>query len=145
MIKISSTPYTSTTAPKKSKRSSKSADGNFADVMSAAEEGSTSVNASKSASATSPVNSLLSLQEISDEELATKKAVKHGQATLNSLEELRMALLTGRMPAHLLSDLEKHVAEQRLKTNDPELEAILDDIELRAAVEVAKRDTHGTS
>ena len=60
--------------------------------------------------------------------------------TLDALDELRMALLTGRLPTNLLHEMEQLVIEQRQQTTDPYLEEILDEIELRAAVELAKRE-----
>lgn len=81
---------------------------------------------------------MLSLQEVSDDEVTTKKAVKQGHVTLDILEEFRLGLLTGTLSESSIIQLEKLVSSQRLKTNSAKLNAILDDIELRAAVELAK-------
>jgi len=86
----------------------------------------------------SNVTMMLSLQEVSDDEIATKKALKHGQVTLDLLEEFRHGLLMGQFSESSIKQLEQLVNNQRQPTNSPKLNAILDDIELRAAVELAK-------
>lgn len=81
---------------------------------------------------------LLGVQEVTEEELKRRKAVKKGRFTLDALENLRDAMLVGTLPLSTLKQLEKLVAEERGTTSDPVLNSILDDIELRAAVEMAK-------
>jgi hypothetical protein len=54
------------------------------------------------------------------------------------LDELRLAILDGRLRPVDLERLTRLVAEQRTAADDPRLAGILDEIELRAAVELAK-------
>ena len=49
-----------------------------------------------------------------------------------------MALLDGDLNVTSLERLRRAVRDERAGTDDPALEAVLDDIELRAAVEMAK-------
>ena len=57
---------------------------------------------------------------------------------LDNLEEIRLGLLLGTIPVSRLEQLAQLVRAQREQVNDPKLTAILDEIELRAAVELAK-------
>ena len=86
----------------------------------------------------SSVGSLLTLQEMPEDELSNRKAIMHSKTTLETLEKLRHSLLMGSVPAHVLHDLNRMVNSQRHLAVDPKLKEILDDIELRAAVELAK-------
>lgn len=84
------------------------------------------------------VNNMLALQEISDEEVNRKKMVQKGNDMLDSLEKLRQQLLIGGVPMAVLRELGSRISKQRQLVSDPRLLAIIDDIELRAAVELAK-------
>jgi hypothetical protein len=57
---------------------------------------------------------------------------------LDHLEEIRLGLLLGTIPMAKLEQLGQLVRAKRDQINDPQLLAILDEIELRAAVELAK-------
>jgi hypothetical protein len=56
------------------------------------------------------------------------------------LEQLRIGIISGVIPRHELERIATTVERQRTRTSDPALEAILDEIELRAKVELAKLD-----
>lgn len=111
----------------------------FADVLAAAEAESTSATAQASdVAATSALDNLLALQEISEEDIQRRKLAQQGKSMLESLEQLHRQLLIGTLPAHVLLDLRRQVALQKQMVNDPKLTAIIEDIEIRAAVELAK-------
>ena len=86
------------------------------------------------------VSTVLALQGMSDstERRGRRKAVERGSTMLDMLEELRLGLLLGTIPQSRLEQLAQLVRVQREQVNDPRLTAILDEIELRAAVELAK-------
>lgn len=84
------------------------------------------------------IDSMLALQSISEEEASRREAVQQGHSMLDSLENLRSALLTGRVPPEVIRELDARLARQRATTSDPKLLEIMDDIELRVAVEKAK-------
>ncbi len=86
------------------------------------------------------VSTVLALQGTPDstERRARRKAVERGDAMLDTLEELRLGLLLGTIPLSRLEQLGQLVRVRREQVNDPKLTAILDEIELRAAVELAK-------
>ena len=119
---------------------SNSADGAaFADALSRA-EGTLATDAMDATVATAPIASnlgLLGLQEVSDEETQRRKMVKRGRFTLDALSGLRDALLMGSLPMSTLRTLEKAIAAERM------LESIMNEIEVRAAVEIAKLEMSG--
>ena len=57
------------------------------------------------------------------------------------VEEIRTGLLLGAIPKSQLQDLARVAKETRESSVDPALGDVLDDIELRARVELAKYDT----
>jgi len=57
---------------------------------------------------------------------------------LDVLDELKLALLEGGLPRNKLVALMNLLQDRRDDTNDASLEAVLDEVEIRAAVELAK-------
>ena len=82
--------------------------------------------------------SLLGFQEVDADDFERRKAFKKGRLTLEALSQLRDALLMGSLPMSTIEKLEAVVRAERGTTADPVLNSILDEIELRAAVELAK-------
>jgi hypothetical protein len=124
---------------KKEASSASSSDSGFLGLISDTE--TESVGALSPVADSQPVTSmdaLLSLQEMPEDEIKKRKAVQESQSTLEALETLRLALLTGSIPEHLLHTLTNVVALQKQRVDDPRLTSIIEDIELRAAVELAK-------
>lgn len=124
-------------------RSSVSATRSFADLLAASEAGdAASVESLSGPNAAASLAGMLAIQEVSDEEIRRKRAaVRRGHDMLESLESLRHALLEGRIPPQQLRELERHLSDQRQQFTDPALQEVLDDIELRVAVELAKIET----
>jgi len=91
-----------------------------------------------SAPATSAVEGLFVLQEVADELSGRRRAAARGAALLDRLDELRLALLSGRLPRAQLHHLRALAREHGPAADDPKLAAILAEIELRVAVELAK-------
>lgn len=88
------------------------------------------------------LDALLSLQEAGDgtSEEARKRAKQRGQMLLDQLDRVRVGLLTGGVPQSALRQIAQSVAQHRDNVMDPALREVLDDIELRAMVELAKYD-----
>jgi len=88
----------------------------------------------------SGVSTVLALQGAPDstERRARQRAIQRGDAMLDDLEEIRIGLLLGSIPKARLEQLAQLVRARREQIEDPKLMAILDEIELRAAVELAK-------
>ncbi len=123
-----------TTAPKRQARKADSASGDFAKVL--AGEGESA--APGAAPAVPPSDALLSLQEVPDAVARHARARRHGEDLLDHLDELRLSLLMGRLSPGRIEALARAVAVQRDQVSDPRLAQILEEIELRAAVELAK-------
>jgi len=87
-----------------------------------------------------PVDGLLALQEIPDALAGRRRAVQRGATLLDRLDELRLALLAGVLPRERLDELARIARTARDSVDDPGLSLILDDIDLRVAVELAKLD-----
>lgn len=133
-------PVTKTNATAKKKGvSSASGGGDFLGLLSSAEvENTNAASAMSDVIPTSSMNALLSLQEMPDDELSRRRAVQESKSTIETLETLRIGLLTGSIPEHLLHRLTEVVALQKQRVEDPRLMSLIEDIELRAAVELAK-------
>ena len=84
------------------------------------------------------VGALLSLQEMPEDEIRNRKAYSEGKSAIETLEQLRDSLLTGSVSPHMLKTLQRHVENHKGLNADPRLTEILNDIELRTAVELAK-------
>jgi len=84
------------------------------------------------------VDGLLALQEVGDATSEASRAKASAQGLLDQLDELRHALLVGTIDPAKLRELQDRVRAERIKVTDPKLAGILDEIELRAAVELAK-------
>ncbi len=91
-------------------------------------------------SAINAVDSLLMVQE-SDaigEREARRRMIRRGEEILDRLEEVRRGLLTGTLSREQLTALAGSVRQRRENCADPRLGALMDEIELRAEVELAK-------
>ena len=83
------------------------------------------------------IDALLALQAVEDPLLARKKAVRRGNALLDTLEAMEADLLLGRVSEGRLNHLMVLIGQAR-ERNIPGLGPVLEDIELRARVELAK-------
>ena len=102
-------------------------------------EGETPAAASVGAGASlGQVDALLALQEVPDSLVGDAGAKRRGEELLEELEQLRLGLLAGVLPREGLDRLTRLLAERRGEIDDPRLAAVIDEIELRAAVELAK-------
>jgi hypothetical protein len=84
------------------------------------------------------VESILALQGIDDTTDHASRGVAHGDELLRLLDEVRDGLLVGGIPRRTLSRMAHAIAKRRESFADEKLTAVLDEIELRARVELAK-------
>lgn len=86
------------------------------------------------------VESILSVQEVPDapDQRSRGLARQYGDDILDRLESVRRDLLLGAIPKEKLVDLAHALRMQHGRTDDPQLKAIIDEIDLRARVEIAK-------
>lgn len=83
-------------------------------------------------------DSLLLLQEVPDATSGRSRGLQRGADMLDLLDQIRHGLLLGRIPPERLQQLTRAVQNHQKNTTDPGLSALLSEIELRAAVELAK-------
>ncbi|WMT89991.1 flagellar assembly protein FliX [Pelagibacterium sp. H642] len=83
------------------------------------------------------IDALLALQAVDDATTGRRKAVKRANLLLDALEDIRADLLAGQVSEGRLN---RAIAllQQAKGQVDPELEAVVADIELRVRVELAK-------
>lgn len=84
------------------------------------------------------LSSLLSVQEVPDPTSGRRRAVLHGDTLLDELKALQVGLIQGWVSEDTLRTLAHMVDRPRPPIDDPALNEVLDEIELRAAVELAK-------
>jgi len=84
------------------------------------------------------VDSLLSLQEVGDQGGGRKRAIQRASSMLDILDDLKIGLLEGNVSVTKLQSLMRYVETKRDHLDDPSLSHVLDEIELRARVEIAK-------
>jgi hypothetical protein len=81
---------------------------------------------------------VLTLQTLPDAMERRRRQVRRGTNLLDQLDELKLALLDGRIDPHLLAGLSRTLASALDGPNDPALDDLIQMIEVRAAVELAK-------
>jgi len=89
------------------------------------------------------LDALLALQEVGGPLERRRRAVRRAGRILDVLDEVKIALLDGGLPPAALHRLMSAIREERGGTEDPRLEGLLDEIETRAAVELAKLEMAG--
>ena len=86
------------------------------------------------------VDALLALQQLDGPLERRKRAVGRAGRILDVLDDIKIALLDGEVGTAPLTRLVEALREERSNTEDARLEGLLDEIETRAAVELAKRE-----
>ena len=86
----------------------------------------------------SSVDSVVALQEITGDNPDERGAKSRANLILDKLEDIRMGLLMGQIPKSNLEELSKILILARENSIDSNLSEIIEDIELRAKIELAK-------
>lgn len=86
------------------------------------------------------VSALMALQGVEDATERRRRAIRRGGVLLDRLDELKLALLAGEAGEAVLERLGRSLGEARPVDADPGLNSLLAQIDLRAAVELAKAD-----
>jgi hypothetical protein len=84
------------------------------------------------------LDSILTLQDMGDPTDGRSKGLAHGEHLLDILDSVRDGLLAGGIPRATLNKLAVAVTRRHDVFADPKLQDVLDQIELRAHVELAK-------
>ena len=126
-------------APSKTKKSSKTSGSpeEFRDMVSTETREPASAGAAQSITR---VDALLAVQGAEDPtERAARQRMRHRADTiLDELDKVRVAMLSGNLTVGHMVDIADVVASHREKITDPALTGIMDEIDLRAQVELAK-------
>lgn len=86
----------------------------------------------------SSLEALLALQDVGGPLERRKRAIGRAGRILDVLDEVKLALIDGDLSPGSLERLMRAVREERQGTEDARLESVLNEIETRAAVELAK-------
>lgn len=85
------------------------------------------------------VDALLALQGVDDPTERRRRSVKRGNTALELLDDLKVQLLEGNVGLDTLRRLEVTLQAMSERSGEPGLDAVLDEIGVRVAVELAKR------
>ena len=124
------------TAGRTRKAGSHAGSGGFAKSL----EGASEARASSAGSGAAPIASvdvLLALQGEPDVGDGERQEARHGHTLLDELEVIRTGLLVGRIPRGRLEALAR-MLERRKFPASPRMAGLIDEIELRVKVELAK-------
>lgn len=112
-------------------------DGTFGDMVASAAQETAGTAASQSIA---KVDALLAVQatESSTERTAKRRMRERGEKVLRQLDHLRLGILTGNLTIGQVIDIADVVASHREKITDAKMSAVLDEIDLRAQIEIAK-------
>lgn len=127
--------------PDKAKRKSGVSGDGFADDLRAATAGEAEAPPPPvHAGGVGGIAAVLAAQEVGDATDGRSKGLlmQRGNSLLDRLEDLQMALLTGTLPKAKVIELAQTLREKRPASDDTGLNDLLDAIELRAEVELAK-------
>ena len=126
----------STSPVRKTGKTSGSGGASFAQHLE--EDGVAPVSGVSSIGGVGAIGAIIGVQEVGDSTERAARGKKRATQLLESLDELRIGLLSGTLSKDQLMRLSMMVQNQRANVDDPRLAAILDDIDLRARVELAK-------
>lgn len=112
--------------------------GGFEPIVAPAAAGAAGVSSAGAVSHVSSVDALIALQEVGGPLERRRRATGRASRILDALEDLKLELLAGGLTPTMVEALSRAVRDQRALTDDPRLEGVLDEIETRAAVELAK-------
>jgi len=120
----------------KTKKSTESS-GDFRTLL---DGGADAASGPSGASGVSDVSALLAAQAAEDptERKARKRMVARAQDVLGALDGVHRDLVSGGVTLDRMRDVSARVSAQREKVADPQLAELLDHIDLRARVELAK-------
>lgn len=119
--------------PKKTSGVDKAA---FADAMGV--DDTTETSPTTQTTQVMSVDQLIGLQGVDDAVHSKKQAQQRATDILDRLDALRLQILDGRISKEQLMQLARVVNAKRAHTTDPQLIEILNEIELRAQIEIAK-------
>lgn len=131
-----------TSAPQATRRTGKTGgkDGSFSRLLNSVDDASAEPGKVDTPLAMNSIDALLAAQSVGDatDREARRRMIRRSESILDKLEEIRHALLLGTITESQLNSLALLVRSHRDTIDDPRLAGLLDEIELRAEVELAK-------
>ncbi len=126
------------TTPTRRKKATTGKGAEFADQLR--EAAAVEAGGTVDPSAATAVDSVLAVQEVphATDERSRGLFRHYGETLLDRLDQIRHDLLIGAVPKERLADLAHTMRQQKSRSDDPHLNEIIDEIELRASVEIAK-------
>jgi Class II flagellar assembly regulator len=121
-------------ATKRGERARDAGGPSFTDALAGADTPAPATSATPLAGAAG----LFALQEVGDPLQRRREVGRRGNRLLDRLEEIRRGLLAGTISRAALAELRRELKQARAQALDPGLDEVLAEIELRAAVELAK-------
>ncbi len=116
----------------------KPAGGGFSLPQTAGAAGPSQVARTSNVAGVMSVDALLALQDVGGPLERRRRAVRRADRILDVLDEVKIGMLSGDLSSGDLDKLMVAVRDQRESTDDEKLEGVLNEIETRAAVELAK-------
>ena len=118
----------------------RAAGGGFSLSQPGAASAAPSPAASTSVSGVSDVSALMALQGVESATERRRRAIRRGGGLLDRLDQLKLAMLSGEAGEGALESLGRMLREERPSDTDEGLNSLLEQIDLRAAVELAKAE-----
>lgn len=136
-MKINGPGSVRTNAPRRKSGADGATGGDFASHMGGVEKSATS--SVSGATQIGSVEALIALQSSGDAtQSANKQETDRAEDLLDRLDQVRVGILTGGMSRGNLTSIINRLDERRREGVDPRLSALIDEVELRAKVELAK-------
>ncbi len=138
-MKISNTGSTKGVTKTSKKSKSSKAGGDFASHLGKSSSADTQTEIMETPPVAS-MDTILSIQEVGDatEEENRRALYQRGEDILDRLSEIQREILSGGISVERLQNLAQMLRTRRQTVDDPRLAQIIDEIELRAEVEIAK-------
>lgn len=122
------------------KKSKASDDGSgFADALKSA-SGADATEQTRTTSSVGHVDAIFAVQQTADatDHKSRGLMMDYGNEMLDRLEQLRVSILSGAISKDRLQDMARRLRERTTNSDDPRLNDLINDIELRVEVEIAK-------
>lgn len=122
------------------KKSKTSDDGSgFADALKSA-SGAEATEKSQTTSSVGHIDAIFAVQQTADatDHKSRGLMMNYGNEMLDRLEQLRVSILNGAVSKDRLQDMARRLRERTSNSDDPRLNDLINDIELRVEVEIAK-------
>lgn len=119
--------------------------GGFAMPQTSGAAPAAATTAAAPTSSVADVSALMALQGVETATERRRRAIRRGGTLLDRLEELKLAMLSGEAGENALERLGRTLREERPEDEDSALTGLLQQIDLRAAVELAKAEARRTA